>query len=121
MAKLLTANPDLSAQEQLTSGDASNGWPTWSPDGARLAFDSDRADPDREDDVPRSDIVTMAPDGGSLRQNVHRGPEDDGAGRQQPRVRLARRRGRAPGRLGPRPPALKHESRTYRPPDKEIS
>ncbi len=74
-----TANPDLSAQEQLTAGDASSGWPTWSPDGERIAFDSDRVDTDRGDDLPRNDIFTMAPDGGSLEQLTSDGSNFDAA------------------------------------------
>ena len=34
--------PDGSGLRQLTDDDASDGWPSWSPDGTQIAFDSDR-------------------------------------------------------------------------------
>ena len=61
-----TANPDLTAQHQITSGDFDNGWATWSPDGSRLAFDSNRPDPEAAGD--RNEVFTMAPDGSDVRQ-----------------------------------------------------
>ena len=57
------ANKDLSNQVKLTSESADSGWAVWKPGGAKLAFDSDRADPDPTDardqrhlqDEPRRD------------------------------------------------------------------
>jgi hypothetical protein len=57
------ADKDLSDQAQLTSESADSGWAVWKPGGAKLAFDSDRADPDPTDardqrhlqDEPRRD------------------------------------------------------------------
>src|SRR5215203_2812039 len=43
------ADKDLSDQAQLTSESADSGWAVWKPGGAKLAFDSDRADPDPTD------------------------------------------------------------------------
>ena len=43
--QIWTANPDLTAQHQITDGDYDNGWAAWSPDGSRLAFDSARTAP----------------------------------------------------------------------------
>src|SRR5829696_2066097 len=40
------ADKDLSDQVKLTSGASNSGWAVWKPGGAKLAFDSDRADPD---------------------------------------------------------------------------
>lgn len=57
------ANADLTDQHQLTAGDSGSGFSTWKPDGTRLAFDSDRSDPDRTDDVGINDVFTMNPDG----------------------------------------------------------
>ena len=61
--QLWTANPDLSAAHQLTSGNADSGWPVWSPDASRIAFDSDRTDPDLNDSIVINDVFTMRPDG----------------------------------------------------------
>ena len=63
------ANPDLSSQQQLTTAATnSSGWAVWSPDGARLAFLSDRTDPDLGDDDFHADIFTMRADGSDVRQ-----------------------------------------------------
>ena len=61
-----TANPDLRAQRQITGGGFDNGWPNWSPDGARLAFDSARTAPEANGDL--KEIFTMAADGNDVRQ-----------------------------------------------------
>jgi Tol biopolymer transport system component len=57
------ADKDLSDQDKLTSGPANNGWAVWKPGGAKLAFDSDRADPDPTDSRAINDIFKMNPDG----------------------------------------------------------
>jgi Tol biopolymer transport system component len=49
--------PDL---RRLTDDPAYDGWPTWSPDGAQIAFMSDRSG--------NPDIYVMDADGGNLRQ-----------------------------------------------------
>ena len=41
------ANKDLSDQTKITSGRANSGWAVWKPGGAKLAFESNRADPTR--------------------------------------------------------------------------
>jgi Tol biopolymer transport system component len=66
--QIWTANPDLGAPEQLTDGEAHSGWGAWSPDGARIAFDSDRSDPDRADSVSVNDVFTMSVDGTDVRK-----------------------------------------------------
>ena len=43
------ANKDLSNQVKLTRGSADSGWAVWNPGGTKLAFDSNRADPDPDD------------------------------------------------------------------------
>jgi Tol biopolymer transport system component len=57
------ADKDLSDQVQLTSGSADSGWAVWKPGGAKLAFDSNRADPDPTDARAINDIFKMNPDG----------------------------------------------------------
>ena len=57
------SDADLSGARQLTSGRASSGWPVWSPDGQSIAFDSDRSDPDPDDDQYVYDVFVMRADG----------------------------------------------------------
>jgi Tol biopolymer transport system component len=57
------ADKDLSDQVQLTSESADSGWAVWKPGGAKLAFDSTRADPDPNDSNTINDIFKMNPDG----------------------------------------------------------
>ena len=66
--QIWVANPDLWHQRQITSGPSNNGFPTWSPDGSRIAFQSDRTDPDPNDDVAIQDIFTMRSDGSDVRR-----------------------------------------------------
>jgi Tol biopolymer transport system component len=58
-----TARADMSHARQLTDLQASSGWSVWSPDGSRIAFDSDRADPDLNDEIVVNDVFTMKPNG----------------------------------------------------------
>src|ERR687889_1737444 len=62
-AQTWVANRDLSNQHKLTSGPSNSGWAVWKPGGAKLAFDSDRADPDPTDARAIDDIFKMNPDG----------------------------------------------------------
>jgi Tol biopolymer transport system component len=57
------ADKDLSDRAKLTSGSADSGWAVWKPGGAKLAFDSTRADPDPTDARAIDDIFKMNPDG----------------------------------------------------------
>ena len=43
-----------------------HGFPGWAPDGNRIAFDSDRSDPDPTDDALVNDVYTMRADGGGV-------------------------------------------------------
>ena len=60
-----TACPDLTHARQITSDPIrSSGWPVWSPDGRRIAFNANHEDPDVEDAAEVWDIYTMDADGG---------------------------------------------------------
>jgi len=65
------ANKDLSDQVKLTSGSADSGWAVWKPGGDKLAFDSNRADPDPDDSNAINDIFTMNPDGSGIVNLTH--------------------------------------------------
>jgi Tol biopolymer transport system component len=60
--QIWTANPDLTAAEQLTAVPGANSiGSAWAPDNSRIAFDSDRSG-------TGVDIYTMKPDGSELQQ-----------------------------------------------------
>ena len=62
------ANADLSRAKKVTRGRYDSGWAVWSPDGKRLAFDSDRADPTPNDAVHVNDVFVMEPDGTGVKE-----------------------------------------------------
>ncbi len=64
--QIWTSNPDLTAEHQLTSGDVNSGWSVWSPDASRIAFDSDRSDPDPSDNTFINDVFSMRADGSGV-------------------------------------------------------
>ena len=66
--QIWVADPDLTHQQQITDDPSNNGFPTWSPDGSRIAFQSDRTDSDPNDDVEVQDIFTMRSDGSDVRK-----------------------------------------------------
>src|SRR5918998_44019 len=71
------ANKDLSNQVKLTSESANSGWAVWKPGGTKLAFDSDRADPDPDDPNSINDIFKVNPDGTGLVKLTHSGFNSD--------------------------------------------
>ena len=64
--QIWTANPDLTAQHKLTNSAANSGFVSWSRDASRIAFDSDRSDPDRTDDVVVNDVYVMRVNGSGV-------------------------------------------------------
>lgn len=61
------ANRDLSGAKKLTRGRFDSGWAVWSPDGKRLAFDSDRTDPKPGDSDHVNDVFVMKSDGSGVK------------------------------------------------------
>lgn len=66
-----TANPDLTASHQVTVGSGDNGWATWSPDGTRLAFDSNRLAAEGNGYV--NEVFVMKADGTDVTRVTHIG------------------------------------------------
>jgi Tol biopolymer transport system component len=60
------ASARLTGARQLTHAHADSGWPVWSPDGARIAFGSSRADPSGNGKV--NDVFVMNADGTNVRK-----------------------------------------------------
>jgi Tol biopolymer transport system component len=61
--QIWVANSRLLGAKKLTSGAADSGWAVWSPDGKRLAFDSNRTDQDPNDSHVINDVFVMRADG----------------------------------------------------------
>lgn len=57
------ANADLSKQKQVTDLAANSGWPVWSPDGKKLALDTDRGDANPGGETSVNDVVVINADG----------------------------------------------------------
>ena len=64
---------DLSDAVQITDGTFESVCPVWSPDGRRIAFDSNQSDPDPTDDIGINDVYTMRADGTDISEG-HRFP-----------------------------------------------
>jgi len=70
-AQTWVADNDLSEQAKVTSKSADSGWAVWKPGGAKLAFASNRADPDPTDAREIVDIFKMNPDGTGVVKLTH--------------------------------------------------
>jgi len=58
---------DLAEATQVTDvSGRDSAYPVWSPDGSRITFDSNRDDPNPDDDTVINDVFTMAPDGSGV-------------------------------------------------------
>ena len=62
------ANANLSRATKLTRGHYDSGWAVWSPDGMRLAFDSNRTDQTPNDSRHVNDVFLMKPDGSGVKK-----------------------------------------------------
>ena len=62
------ASARLSGAKRLTNGRADSGWPVWSPDGKKIAFDSSRTDPAPGDSKHINDVFVMKADGSKVRK-----------------------------------------------------
>src|SRR5205807_234011 len=62
------ASARLNDAKRLTSGRADSGWPVWSPDGKKIAFDSSRTDPSPGDSKHINDVFVINADGSSVRK-----------------------------------------------------
>lgn len=64
--QIWVAGPHLDGAKRITAGPSDSGWPVWSPNGTKLAFDSDRTDPNPNDSTAINDVLTMKPDGSDV-------------------------------------------------------
>ena len=66
--QIWVASSDLSGAKKLTRGGRDSGWAVWSPNGKRIAFDSNRTDRWPNDSRNVNDIFVMKPDGSGVRK-----------------------------------------------------
>src|SRR5690348_4276211 len=66
--QLWVANSDLSGARMLTHGRQDGGWPAWSPDGKKIAFDSERSDHTPNDSNHVGDVYVMKADGSGVKK-----------------------------------------------------
>jgi len=69
---IFTMNPDGSTQINLTKNGANDVFPAWSPDGSRISFSSDRAEPGNPD------VYVMNADGSNVTRLTNAPGEDRG-------------------------------------------
>lgn len=66
--QIWVADARLEAAKRLTGEAADSGWPVWSPDGRRLAFDSARTDLRPSDSKQINDVFVMSADGSDVKR-----------------------------------------------------
>ena len=69
--EIYVMSADGSGQTRLTHSSASDLSPSWSPDGRRIAFHSDRDDPDRTDNIFIANIYVVNADGSGQTRLTH--------------------------------------------------
>jgi TolB protein len=62
------ANSDLSGAKKVTRGHDDSGWAVWSPNGKRIAFDSNRTDHTPGNSKHINDVFVMRPDGSGVKK-----------------------------------------------------
>ncbi|MGH3087872.1 MAG: hypothetical protein ACRDSJ_11220, partial [Rubrobacteraceae bacterium] len=72
-SEIYSMNPDGSDQRRLTNNPAADNTPTFSPNGKKIAFASDRTDPDTSDFDFIYDIFVMNADGANVRRITNDG------------------------------------------------
>lgn len=78
--QIWVADSHLETAKKLTNGPADSGWAVWSPEDKKLAFDSNRTDPNPNDSTNVNDVFTMNADGsGTVKLTDSTGSSGDAA------------------------------------------
>jgi TolB protein len=66
--QIWVASARLTGARQLTHGNYDSGWPVWSPNGKKIAFDSNRTDHSPKDSRQVNDVFVMNADGSHVKK-----------------------------------------------------